>query len=90
MGNRYKIMCLGCHEYFDLDSENTWWQNKELMYCLKDFLLSHPDHELKIGGDEWNRAFDYNNDSDGEELPLADYKEYDSRYSKEDFKGENK
>ncbi len=88
MGNVYNIMCIDCKEYFDLGSEIVWWQDEELMYCLKDFLLSHTDHELRIGGDEWNRAFDWINSKDQDnpiQLPSSEYKENDSKYSKEDF-----
>ncbi len=85
MGNRYKIFCVDCKKYFDLDSELAWWQNEEQMYCLKDFLLAHTNHNLKVGGDEWNRAWDYNMD-EGRQLPLEDYDENEDKYSKEDFK----
>lgn len=85
MGNRYCLFCLECKEYFDLGSEIVWFSDVEKMYCLKDFLLSHTGHHLECGGDEWNCARDYDS---GEQLPLKDYKEYDSECSKQDFANE--
>jgi len=84
MGNTYSIMCEDCKIVFYLGNENVWWQDKELMYCLKDFLLAHTDHPLKIGGSEWNCAYDYYDKNgkmtDGQQLPTRDYIEYDSTY----------
>lgn len=89
MGNSYELFCTDCKEYFDLGSEIVWWSNEESMYCLKDFLLSHTNHNLKVGGDEWNCAYDYGEGlSEQKQLPSEDYKEYDSTYSREDFKEE--
>lgn len=94
MGNRYTICCLDCKEYFNLGSEIVWWSDEQLMYCLKDFLLCHTDHNFKIGGNEWNRAFDWISSKDEDnpiELPdYEEYKEYDSKYSKEDYKNDKK
>lgn len=87
MGNKYKLMCLNCKEYFYLGDELIWWQDKELMYCLKDFLLSHTNHILKVGGDEWNCAHD---DKYEKQLPTPDFKENDYKYSKKDYKDERK
>lgn len=88
MGNSYRIMCLNCKEYLFLGKENEWYSNKELMYLLKDFLLSHTNHFLKVGGDEWNCS--YTLDKKGIiELPTKDFKEFNSKYSKQDFNSAN-
>jgi hypothetical protein len=68
-----------CEEYFFLGKENEWWRNRETMYLLKDFLLSHTNHELKIGGDEWNRIYP---EPEG-------HKEKDTTYSKQDYQEED-
>ena len=82
-------MCINCEEYFYLGKENEWYSDKEKMYLLRDFLLSHTNHFLKIGGDEWNRAFRFGK-KDLEELPTKAYKEFDDKYSKQDFKEAHK
>lgn len=86
MGNCYKIMCLECKEYLFLGKENEWYSDKEKMYILRDFLLAHTNHHLKVGGDEWNCAYFIGKKDKIIQLPASDFKEFDDKYSKEDFK----
>lgn len=88
MGNRYELFCTDCKVSFDLGSELVWWQDEQKMYCLKDFLLSHTDHVLKVGGDEWNRAFNHDMFAELKQLPHEGYKEFDDEYSIKDLKEE--
>ena len=85
MGNDYSISCLNCKETFFLGKETEFIYDKELLYCFRDFLLSHTNHVLKVGGDEWNTAFD----NEGKKLPNG-YKMFDDVCSKQDYKEEQK
>lgn len=84
MGNYYRIICLDCKEYLFLGKENEWYSDERLMYILKDFLLSHTNHHLTVGGDEWNSAYDMKT---MKQLPLPGYKEFEDTYSKQDYEG---
>lgn len=82
MGNSYTLFCVECSKYFWLGKENEWWHDKKQMYLLKDFLLGHIDHHLKVGGDEWNRAYD---DKSNKQLPTSEYSAADTSCSEKDF-----
>jgi hypothetical protein len=57
LGHYYYFYCRSCKVYFFLGKETEWPYDHEKMYCFKDFLLEHCDHDLTVGGDSWNCAY---------------------------------
>ena len=92
MGNCYSLYCKDCKEYFYLGKEGEFYGEKKTIYCMKDFLISHSNHNLTFGGDEWNCAYSVIKYLDDHTWDFREkgWKEYDDKYSLQDYEEEKK
>jgi len=91
MGNYYSCYCKTCKEYFFLGKEGEFYGDKKLMYCFKDWLISHHGHELTFGGDEWNSAWTiihYPKEHTWDFIEKG-WKSANTKASEEDYENEN-
>ena len=90
MGYEYCLFCRTCKTWFDLGKEGEFPYDTERMYCMKDFLLEHCDHDLTVGS--WNNADSVIDHNEFNQWSFKEkgWKRFDDTFSKEDYQEERK
>ncbi len=83
MGNDYSMICRDCKEFYYMAKEMEWVTNREMVYCLQDFLQDHRTHSMGYSGDQWNIDSSFS-------LDTSEWKSWDASTSKLDFKEKEK